>query len=156
LKRASPTRPLRLRDVEATDLDELHALDQACFDEDIAYTRGQIRDLLSREHAVGVIAEIQGALAGFAIGHRTGSRGHLVTLDVEAKHRRRGVGRALLRELIDRLEGAGARVIRLEVDLRNAGAIQFYGRFGFRETRRLRGYYGPGLDGQEMVREMEP
>ncbi|HEY1252735.1 MAG TPA: GNAT family N-acetyltransferase [Thermoanaerobaculia bacterium] len=145
--------PVTLRATRARDLDALHALDQACFEPDIAYTRGQLRDLLSRDHAIGLVAEIDGVLAGFAIGHRTGGRGHVVTLDVAGGRRRQGVGRILLRELLERLESAGARTVRLEVDLRNPGAIRFYERLGFRETRRLRGYYGHRLDGLEMVRE---
>jgi [ribosomal protein S18]-alanine N-acetyltransferase len=144
-----------LRGARARDLDALYALDQACFEPDIAYTRGQLRDLLSRDHAVGLVAEVGGVLAGFAIGHRNGGRGHVVTLDVSNGRRRQGVGRTLLRELLERLESAGARTIRLEVDLRNAGAIRFYERLGFKETRRLRGYYGYRLDGLEMVRESE-
>jgi [ribosomal protein S18]-alanine N-acetyltransferase len=146
---------IRLRNVRKADLEALYLLDQACFEPDIAYTRGQLQDLLSRDHAVGVVAEVDGGLAGFAIGHRTGGRGHVVTLDVAGRYRRRGVGRVLLRELVERLERAGARTIRLEVDLRNEGAIRFYERLGFRETRRLRGYYGDRLDGLEMVREAE-
>jgi ribosomal-protein-alanine N-acetyltransferase len=142
-------RPIRKRDLEA-----LYELDQQCFEPDIAYTRGQLRDLLSRPNAVGLAAEVDGALAGFAIGHRTGGRGHVVTLDVAGGSRRQGVGRELMRRLVERLEAAGARVIRLEVDLRNAGAIRFYERLGFRETRRLLEYYGDGLDGLEMVREI--
>jgi [ribosomal protein S18]-alanine N-acetyltransferase len=147
---------IHVRNVRKGDLEELYLLDQACFEPEIAYTRGQLRDLLSREHAVGVVAEVEGALAGFGIGHRTGGRGHVVTLDVAGRHRRRGVGRVLLEELVERLERAGARTVRLEVDLRNEGAIRFYERLGFRETRRLRGYYGDRLDGLEMVREAEP
>jgi ribosomal-protein-alanine N-acetyltransferase len=150
---ASAAPATRLRAARARDLDALFALDQACFEPDIAYTRGQLRDLLSRPHAVSLVAEVDGALAGFAIGHRTGGRGHVVTLDVAGGRRRQGVGRELMRELVERLESAGARLIRLEVDLRNAGAIRFYERLGFRETRRLVDYYGDGLDGLEMVRE---
>ena len=77
-----------------------------------------------------------------------------MTIDVAAGHRRFGVGRALLEELADRLERAGAQTIRLEVDLRNSGAIRFYESLGFRETRRLRGYYGHRLDGLEMVKTL--
>lgn len=152
---ATAAPPIRLRAARARDLDALFALDQACFEPDIAYTRGQLRDLITRPHAVGLVAEVDGALAGFAIGHRTGGRGHVVTLDVAGGRRRQGVGRELMRQLVERLESAGARLIRLEVDLRNAGAIRFYERLGFRETRTLRDYYGDGLDGLEMVRETE-
>jgi ribosomal protein S18 acetylase RimI-like enzyme len=144
---------IRLREVRPGDLEALHLLDQACFEPDIAYTQGHLRYFLSRQNSCGIVAEIDGALAGFAIGHRSGSRGHVVTIDVAAAHRRGGVGRALLRELVRRLEDSGARRIRLEVDLRNAAAIRFYEGLGFRESRCLRGYYGPDLDGLEMVRE---
>lgn len=153
--RAAVVTDIHLRNVRKGDLEALYRLDQACFEPDIAYTRGQLRDLLSRDHAVGLVAEVEGALSGFAIGHRTGGRGHVVTLDVAGGYRRRGVGRVLLRELVGRLERAGARTVRLEVDLRNVGAIRFYERLGFRETRRLRGYYGDRLDGLEMVREAD-
>ena len=144
---------IQLRNIRKGDLEALYALDQVCFEPDIAYTRGQLRDLLSRDHAIGVVAEVAGAMAGFAIAHRAGRRGHVMTVDVASGHRRLGVGRALLKELVGRLERAGAQSIRLEVDLRNTGAMRFYERLGFRETRRLTGYYGDGLDGLEMVRE---
>jgi ribosomal-protein-alanine N-acetyltransferase len=151
----SPVSRIRLREVRPGDLEALHELDQACFEPDIAYTQGHLRYFLSRENTCGIVAEIDGALLGFAIGHRSGSLGHVVTIDVASAHRRSGVGRALLRELVRRLEDVGARRIRLEVDLRNAAAIRFYEGLGFRESRRLRGYYGPELDGLEMVRDGE-
>ena len=144
-----------LRDFRPTDLEAAYELDQLCFEPDVAYTRGQLRHFLSRENASGIVAEVDGDLAGFAVGHRSGSRGHVVTIDVSSAHRRRGVGGSLLRELVRRLEESGARRVRLEVDLRNAGAIRFYESLGFQETRRLRGYYGDGLDGLEMIREAQ-
>ncbi|MEP6994570.1 MAG: GNAT family N-acetyltransferase [Acidobacteriota bacterium] len=145
---------IRLRDFRSGDLDDAYRLDQACFEPEIAYSRGQIREFLSRPNAIGVVAEIGSGLAGFAIGNRSGTRGHIVTIDVPAGRRRQGVGRALLDELVRRLEQSGARQIRLEVDLRNAAAIAFYESLGFREGRRLRGYYGAGRDGLEMVRSI--
>jgi ribosomal-protein-alanine N-acetyltransferase len=148
----SPVSGIRLREVRPGDLEALHLLDQACFEPDVAYTEGQLRYFLSRENSCGIVAEVDGALAGFAIAHRSGASGHVVTIDVAAAHRRIGVGRALLHELVRRLEDSGARRIRLEVDLRNAAAIRFYEGLGFRESRRLRGYYGPERDGLEMVR----
>ena len=149
----SNTTVIRVRDFGPRDLEAAYALDQLCFEQDIAYTRGQLRFFLGRPDAVGLIAETDEGLAGFAIGHRAGGNGHIVTIDIAESHRRRGVGRTLLTELVQRLESAGARRIRLEVDLRNPGAIAFYESMGFRQTRRLSDYYGRGLDGLAMVRE---
>ncbi len=144
--------PIALRDLRAGDLEVAYALDQECFDPGIAYSRSEIRSFLSRPGAVALAAEADGALEAFAIAERRGGRGHVVTIDVAPTSRRRGLGRRLFEELSRRLEAAGARHIRLEVDVRNAGAIRFYEGLGFERTRTLRSYYGPGLDGYEMVR----
>jgi ribosomal-protein-alanine N-acetyltransferase len=151
---ASARGSLRIRDFRPDDLEAAYELDQRCFDREIAYTRGQIRAFLSRPGAVGLIAESHGRLSGFAIGESAGFRGHVVTIDVDASDRRRGAGKQLLAELLRRLAAGGVREVRLEVDLRNAAAIRFYERMGFREKRRLPGYYGPGLDGMRMVTEV--
>lgn len=144
--------PLRLREFLPEDLEAAFALDQVCFERGIAYSRGEIRGFLSRAGSVALIAEGDGALAGFAIGHRRGAKGHVVTIDVAPGWRRRGAGKVLLTELLRRLGEGGARVIRLEVDARNAGAIRFYEQMGFRPTRTLKDYYDEGIDGVEMVR----
>ncbi len=141
-----------LRDLAADDLEDAWALDQECFEPAIAYSRAEIRSFFSRPGAIALAAESRGRLVGFAIAERRGQRGHVVTIDVAEAVRRRGLGRRLFGEIFRRLGDDGARRIRLEVDVRNAGAIRFYEQLGFEKTRLLRGYYGRGLDGFEMVR----
>ncbi len=143
---------IELRDLRADDLEAAYALDQACFEPGIAYSRAEIRSFLSRPGAIALAAEAGGKLVGFAIAERRGSRGHVVTIDIAADSRRRGLGRRLFAELSRRLESAGARQIRLEVDVRNAAAIRFYEGQRFQRTRTLRAYYGRGKDGYEMIR----
>jgi len=142
-----------LRELSLDDLEAAWRLDQDCFEPGIAYSRAEIRSFLSRSGAIALAAEVDRRLAGFAIAERRGGRGHVITIDVAETARRRGLGRRLFAELFSRLEAAGAREIRLEVDVRNAGAIRFYEGLGFEKTRVLRGYYGKGRDGFEMVRE---
>ncbi len=145
-----------IRELAPDDLEEAYLLDQTCFEDGIAYTRGQIRDFLTREGAIALAADREdGSLAAFAIGHVAGSRGHVVTIDIAASHRRHGLGRRLLSELKGRMAAAGAREVRLEVDKRNDAAIRFYERMGFRATRTLPDYYGAGLDGLRMTRRLE-
>ena len=147
--------PDEIRDLRPDDLEEAYLLDQTCFEDGIAYTRGQIRDFLNREGAIALAADGEdGSLAAFAIGHVAGSRGHVVTIDIAAPHRRHGLGRRLLSELKARMAAAGARDVRLEVDRRNTAAIRFYERMGFRATRTLPDYYGAGLDGLRMTRRL--
>lgn len=143
-----------LRELRADDLDAAYALDQACFEPGIAYSRAEIRELLARPATVALASESGGRLEAFAIAGRRGSRGHIVTIDIAAGSRRRGLGRRIFAELSRRLAEAGAKEIRLEVDVRNAAAIRFYESLGFEKTRVLKGYYGPGLDGYAMERRI--
>ncbi|MBC8646123.1 MAG: GNAT family N-acetyltransferase [Thermoanaerobaculia bacterium] len=140
-----------LRDPRDEDLETLHRLDQLCFEPGIAYTRAQIRRFLRLATARGVVAEVGGEIAGFAIGYRS-RRGvaHVLTLDVHPEFRRRRLGHALLRAVLSRLAEDGATETRLEVDVRNAGAIAFYERLGFRPLRRLEDYYAEGRAALEM------
>jgi len=142
-----------LRDVRRQDLEAMYRLDQRCFEPGIAFTRAQIAAFFDLESLQGVSAEVEGRLAGFAIGYlRRPGLGGVLTLDVDPGQRRRGLGRALFTELLARLERAGAGEVRLEVDVRNASAIAFYRSFGFRRRRRISNYYGEGKDAFEMER----
>lgn len=145
-----------LREFEPSDLEAAYRLDQSCFEEGISFTRGQIRDFVRRPGAIALVAEPAGAaeLSALAIGQVAGSRAHVITIDVAASARRAGLGRRVFDELLARFAAAGARTVRLEVDLRNAPARRFYERMGFEETRRLPDYYGYGLDGMRMVKEL--
>ena len=141
-----------VRDLREDDLEAAFRLDQACFEPEIAYDRAELRWLMGRPGAFGLAVEDRGRLLAFAIAERRGRTGHLVTIDIAASARRRGLGRHLFAEASRRLREAGADEIRLEVDVRNAGAIRFYESLGFEKTRTLKSYYGRGLDGYEMVR----
>lgn len=143
-----------IREVQPEDLESLYRLDQLCFEPGIAYTRAQMRSFLTRPGARGAVAEIGGEIAGFAVGHleRPG-RARVVTLDVHPDHRRLGLGKALLDTLLERLSRDGASESRLEVDAGNAGAIAFYQALGFRPSRRIEDYYGPGRAALEMARQ---
>jgi ribosomal-protein-alanine N-acetyltransferase len=134
----------------------MHELDHRCFEPGIAFTHAQIESFLELESLEGVVAEARSELIGFAIGYlRRPALGGVLTLDVDVDWRRGGVGRALFAELLSRLEAAGAETVRLEVDVRNGGAIAFYRSFGFRRIGRIPDYYGDGKDAFEMERGAE-
>lgn len=132
----------------------MYRLDQACFEPGISYSRAELRRFLRLPAADGVVCERGGTIAGFAIGYLSDRAAHVVTLDVAGEHRRKGVGKALLGELLRRFGKAGAREARLEVAVENAGAIAFYEGLGFRRRRRIPDYYGSGRHAFEMGKEL--
>ena len=147
-----------VREARASDFERLWDLDRVCFEPGIAYSRRELRRFLDLPRALCLLSESENELRGFALGY-SDSRGvtHVVTLDVHPSHRRSGLGRRLLEALLVRLAERGARRgAVLEVDVRNAGAIEFYRKLGFQPTGTLRSYYGPGLDAFEMARDGPP
>jgi len=146
-----------LRDIRRSDLEAMYRLDHRCFEPGIAFTRAQLESFFELESLQGVLAAAGRKLVGFAVGYiRRPSLGGVLTLDVDPAHRRGGVGRALFTELLERLARAGAETVRLEVDVRNAGAIAFYRSFGFRRIGRIPDYYKEGRDAFEMERPADP
>ncbi len=140
-----------LRKILRSDLDSLYRLDQICFEPGISYSLREIRRFLGIATADGLVADVDGTIAGFAIGYLTrGSVAHVVTLDVHPSFRRRSLGTALLEELLNRFSRAGAREARLEVSTENTVAIAFYRKLGFRRRRRIPDYYGRRRDAFEM------
>ncbi|HEX7253026.1 MAG TPA: N-acetyltransferase [Thermoanaerobaculia bacterium] len=144
-----------LRDIRRSDLEALYALDQICFDSGIAYSKTELKQILRSASGCGVLAESSGEVAGFAAGYVSArGDGHVVTLDVSPSFRRRGLGKTLFSDLLQRFRRAGATGIRLEVEVENQPAIAFYRTFGFRPTRRVSDYYGYGRDAWEMERKL--
>jgi ribosomal-protein-alanine N-acetyltransferase len=142
---------MQLRDFRMGDFEAVYRLDQACFEPAIAYERSELRRFLSLSTAQAVVVEVGGRIVGFAVGYLSVHQlGHVVTLDVAEENRGRGIGSALLTELLRRFEAAFVVEVKLEVDMENEAAIAFYERFGFGRKRRLPDYYGPNRPAWEM------
>jgi ribosomal-protein-alanine N-acetyltransferase len=86
-------------------------------------------------------ARIASAIAGFAIMRYGEDVAHLNLLAVDPTHRRRGIGRALLRWLEESALLAGAFIIGLELRAGNESARTFYRAMGYRELGEIPGYY---------------
>lgn len=132
--------------MERPDFDALYQLDQQCFEPGIAYSRSELLAFLSMPHCIALVAEsTSGAVIGFIIAEvrRKAEKrvGHLVTIDVAAAMRRKGLGRALLFAVEKRLKELGIERIRLEVAVDNQGAQTFYGLEGYERIGRIEGYY---------------
>jgi ribosomal-protein-alanine N-acetyltransferase len=140
------------RDYRDTDLDAMFQLDEACFAEEFRFDRESMREFAEERNAIVRIGEeVSGELAGFIIVHvervATGWRAYVVTLDVAAEWRQKGLGRRLMREAEACAVTAGVREMQLHVFTGNAGAIRFYERLGYERIGERRGFYGaPGLD----------
>jgi ribosomal protein S18 acetylase RimI-like enzyme len=86
---------------------------------------------LALQRELFFVAEVGGAVVGTVMAGYDGHRGWLYTVAVDPRHRRRGVGAALVRHAEAALRALGALKINLQVRTTNAGVVAFYEALGY-------------------------
>ena len=142
----------RLRRMRWWDLPEVAALDAELFGAQ-AWSLATFWSELAgvpdtRHYVVAELDEPPGSeagprLAGYAGLLLSPGSADVQTLGVAPAARGRGLGRALLAELLAHARARGASEVLLEVAADNAAAIALYRSAGFEVISRRRGYYQP-------------
>ena len=136
--RSSPPviRPLRGDKAEACA--RLHAAGFAH-----PWSAGEIERLIADPSTLSAAAldPGNGALRGFALARRAADEAEILTITVDSALRSRGVGRALLLEILRQAGNARVRQMFLEVDEGNASALALYRRLGFVKVGERAGYF---------------
>ncbi len=83
---------------------------------------------------------------GMLLARVTADEAEILTLAVEPRARRRGVGTTLLTKALAEAHRRGARAVLLEVSVGNTPARVLYDRAGFVEVGRRPRYYADGSD----------
>jgi [ribosomal protein S18]-alanine N-acetyltransferase len=86
------------------------------------------------------------ATQGFAVTALLPAAAELESIAVAGDRQRHGLGRQLLKAIIDELHKAGIHEIWLEVRASNRSAIELYRSFGFSETGRRSRYYADPVE----------
>jgi ribosomal-protein-alanine acetyltransferase len=146
-KATSRSSAVTLRPGRARDLDALLALEREAFTAD-RLSRRSLRHFLASPHALLLVAEATGKLAGCALVlvRRRSKLARLYSIAIATEFRRRGLARSLLRASEKQARKRGRRTMRIEVREDNARAISLYQRSGYRLFGRHRGYYDDGCD----------
>ena len=131
---------VRIRDAVDKDLAALLVLEEACFS--MPWTREQLQSQLPDErHEFLVAADDGGAVLGY-IGMMTVlDEGYISNVAVAPEARRRGIGRALVKEMLRRAADRELSFVTLEVRAHNESAIALYAQEGFRAVGQRKDYY---------------
>jgi ribosomal-protein-alanine N-acetyltransferase len=105
------------------------------------WTPPRVRKQIDDPDTMALVASLDGKIAGFGLMHFGDLRAHLVLFAVEPRHRKTGVGGAMLQWLEASCITAGIQDIRLEVRAGNHLAQRFYRNRGFASIGRIPGYY---------------
>lgn len=124
--------------MQESDLDAVLAVEQTV--QRYPWTRGQFSDSLAAGHWCRIDEE-GGELRGYAIMMPAVDEAELLTIGVSAAHQRKGLGRAMLRGMLELARERNMRRVFLEVRPSNTAAVALYLTAGFAEVGRRRGYY---------------
>ncbi len=143
---------VRLARIGPLNMAVVSALHSKCFDEE-QWDEPAVAGILATPGAFGFIALLRDAPAGFVIARVVSDECEILSLGVRPELRQRGLGRTLLKSVLDHVLGSKARAIYLEVAEDNAAAQQLYATEGFAVIGRRQGYYrrGPGRTAAALV-----
>jgi ribosomal-protein-alanine N-acetyltransferase len=134
---------VRIRTAGEADLDAVMALEQAAFPAS-AWERATMRAEIASEWGRYIVAvDDEGRALGYAGLRAVGVEGDVQTIAVAADARGRGIGRALLAELLAEAGRRGVRELFLEVRADNDVARRLYASVGFAEIGVRPRYYQP-------------
>lgn len=138
---------LILRDAQREDLPAIVAIEQSSFAD--PWSAEMFHAHLGGAPFLFVLAhDSAGAIQGFAVAQVVAGTAELFEIAVAPPARRRGVGTALLDEILARCRAGGAGAITLEVRESNQAARALYQSRGFTEAGRRKRYYrDPSEDG---------
>jgi ribosomal protein S18 acetylase RimI-like enzyme len=155
-----------VRDYHPDDFNTLWAIDQSCFNPEIAYSRYELQLYLRRPGAFTLVADLDGqapqslndcpadgdassdsSILAFVVAESSRrGMGHIITIDVRPAIQRQHIGSALLDGAENRLRSANCHAVRLETAVDNASAISFYKCHGYDVIKVIPHYYSNGVD----------
>lgn len=146
-----------IRKARRTDLDAIDRIEGLSFETD-RFSRDTLRRLLASWTAACLVAEIDGAPAGYAIVlFRAGTLvARLYSIAVDPARRGLGAAQALLGAAESAARARGSRFLRLEVRASNKAGLSLYDRAGFTFLERRRGYYSDGEDAVRLEKRLKP
>jgi ribosomal-protein-alanine N-acetyltransferase len=119
-----------------------------------AWSESQFWSELAADHRMLLVAQDNAELVGYAGININKYESEIMTIAVRPSHQGKGLGSALLRQMLDASDAAAVPRVLLEVEVGNDPAIGLYERFGFVRNGIRPNYYGPGIGALLMERHV--
>lgn len=127
-----------MRPMTQADVDAVADIEQAV--QPFPWTRGNFTDALESGYVCRV-EEQDGEIRGYVILMPVYGEAELLNIGVVAAQQCRGLGRAMLRDMLEFARNGKMRRVFLEVRASNDAALALYRSAGFSEIGVRRGYY---------------
>lgn len=127
---AAPKVDILIRPMSLDDLQAVQQVDQAAFPPIWQHSLNYL-ELAFRQAAIATVAERDGQIVGYQVSTTTTIGGHLARLAVVPELQGRGIGRALLYDLLLHFARRGARTVTVNTQKNNTASLALYKRMGF-------------------------
>ena len=135
---------MRIESMTAAYLDEVATIENDCFSH--PSSRRSLESELQNETSRFLVAVEDGRVIGYIGMSAVIDEGYLFNVAVDRQYRKKGVGSALVRELVTFCQKRNYAFLTLEVRESNAPAISLYSRFGFVRVGERKNYYSKPVE----------
>jgi ribosomal-protein-alanine N-acetyltransferase len=133
----------------ANDVDAVHTLDARAYAH--PWSRANFADAITSEYVCACLCAADGTLMGHVVVMRGVDEMHLLNITVAPERQGRGLGAAMLRDVVTWSQAEGADALWLEVRQSNERARRLYLRSGFEAVGLRKGYYPDGQGREDAV-----
>ena len=130
---------MRIENMTAAHVAQIAGLEKLCFHD--PWSEKSNSSELENALALWLVALEGETVTGYVGSQTVLGWTDMMNVAVHPDYRRRGIGEALVEELIVRLKAMGNECLTLEVRASNEPAKQLYDKLGFREVGRRPNYY---------------
>lgn len=132
---------VKIRPMEISDIDDVIAVEAKAYGEH-HWSKESFFNELSNDLARYFAAlDENDNLIGYAGCWQILEEAHITNIAVDINHRRKYLGEALLKAIIDKCYEEQIKYITLEVRVSNTPAISLYEKYGFKSLGERKGYY---------------
>lgn len=137
------------------DLDAITAIERESFPEREPDVTGELKRPWAKLWVARIDHEAA-APSAFLLAWLVADEVHVLSVATSLSSRRRGLGRALMHQVIEEARARESELVLLEVRRSNRAAIGLYRELGFRATAIRTGYYADREDAVEMALVLDP
>ncbi len=145
---------LDIRRFALPDMPRIMEIEIACFSHD-AYDPETFLHWQRERPQFFRVAQSNDYVTGYIIGMMRQRQGSIVSIGVDPAMHRRGIGRTLVLEILQRLQDSGVHLVQLESRFNNPVSIHFWRSMGFSADGIVPGYYADGASALRMRRSLK-
>ena len=140
--------------MQESHVPQIAKIEQLCFND--PWSENSIASELNNRLSLWLVAVEDECVIGYVGSQTVIGETDMMNIAVHPDYRKKGIGTALIVELIDALKARGSHSLMLEVRSSNSSAISVYKNLGFLEVGRRKNYYrNPKEDALILRKEWE-